>query len=373
MTMDFKALSDYIDGVEKRGIPAFDYVVYQNHQQVFRKSFGFSDAKKTKPISTTDLNWLYSATKVVTSTGAMRLIEQGKMGLDDPVEKYLPAAKNIKVHTENGCRSPKTVMTLRHLFTMTAGLTYDFNSPHLKEARQDKNAGTQKIVEAILKDGLQFDPGANFNYSFCHDVLAAVVEKVADKPFHSYLQDALFTPLGMSDTTFHPTPAQQKRLTQQYNYNAQTKHFDCMEQTNCYRFTDHYDSGGAGLCAPVDDYIKLVDALSCDGVSKDGYRVLKRESIDQMRENQLKGVCLQSFWKQPEYGYGLGVRTLIDKSHGAKSPIGEFGWDGAASAYTLVDVENHISVFLGIHIKSLGPGYFTQEELRDYTYEGFGF
>ena len=212
--MSFTKLEQLIDSMPKRGIPACDLIVTRHGETVFRRMAGYSDAAGTKPVSENDLYWIFSATKPVTCTAAMRLVEQGKLRLDDPVSKYLPAFANPTViSTQGGDPTPaKNVMTIEHLFTMTGGLNYNSNTPHAKAAKANPNTSTQELVNAFAKEPLDFEPGTFYRYSLCHDVLAAVVEVVSGMRFSDYMQKYIFDPLGMADTGFRPTDAQKARF-----------------------------------------------------------------------------------------------------------------------------------------------------------------
>jgi CubicO group peptidase (beta-lactamase class C family) len=132
------------------------------------------------------------------------------------------------------------------------------------------------------------------------------------------------------------------------------------------------ESAGGGLIGDVNDYIRFADALANDGVGFNGYKLLSRASIDEMRTDQLTDESRPEFVKfsgSPEYGYGLGVRTLIDNSR-SRSPIGEFGWNGAAGAWAMIDVDHHLSAFYAQHIMECGYCYAViHPTIRDLIYE----
>jgi CubicO group peptidase (beta-lactamase class C family) len=143
---------------------------------------------------------------------------------------------------------------------------------------------------------------------------------------------------------------------------------------NEYTLTRNYDSGGAGLFASVDEYIKIISVIANGGTTKDGYRILKPETIAMMQENHLCDDARNDFVNGRLYGYGWGLcgRVHMDANVSlSRSPVGEFGWDGAANAYVLVDAINHVAVYFGAHIKNCGYGYrVIHPTLRDLVYEG---
>lgn len=351
-----------MDSLEDYPIPARDVTVWQDHKEIYRYSCGHSDFKKEKPVSKNDVYLLYSATKISTAVAALRLIERGKLALNDAVSKYLPEYAGVKVRDSDSVRDAKTVMTVEDLLTMRGGFSYDLNSPHLAEMKKNKDASTRDFISALSHEPLMFDPGEHFNYSLCHDVLGAVIEVAADKPFGEFLKDEIFSPLCMTDTTFHPTKEQLSRRTQPYDLIKETATLVPLPEGSGFIFGKNYESGGAGLYSTVDDYIKLGDALSCGGVAANGYRVLNAETVDMMRKNRLNSVQLNDFHtknKHVGFGYGLGVAVLMDKrpAHFSCSE-GIFTWGGAAGVRMFMDRERALTVL------------YAQEVLRsDYDYE----
>ena len=133
--MQFSELERLIDTMPERGIPACDLAVTLDGEPVFRRTAGYADEGKTRPVSPDDLYWIFSASKLITCTAALQLIEQGKLSLDDPVSRFLPAFGELTVRNPDGSLSPcRTPMTVLHLFTMTGGMSYDLRHPAILEA-----------------------------------------------------------------------------------------------------------------------------------------------------------------------------------------------------------------------------------------------
>ena len=372
--MNFSKLDRFLEEMPLRGFPAVEVAITKDGETVYRKTVGYSDSAKTKPTSADDLYWIFSASKVITCTAAMRLVEDGVIALDDPVSKYLPEYARLTVRQKDGTVVPaKNVMTVLHLFTMHGGLTYDSSLPAVKEAIA-KGLGTVDIARAIAKDPLVFEPGTDYKYSLCHDVLAAVVEVASGVRFADYVQKIIFTPLGMTDSGFHPTEEQKKRFSAQYTHKAGT--VEAIERPigNGFIYTPGYDSGGAGIFCTVSDYMKVITALSLGGTSKDGYRLLKPETVKMMGENRLCDTGLNHFQNTRLYGYGGGLcgRSHINPTMSLSlAPIGEFGWDGAAGAFSMVDATNRIALYFGVHI--FGAQYLyhiVHPHIRNLAYEG---
>lgn len=374
---DFIAIQNYIQHIlmEKKQVPGCDVIIMREHKPYYRFSCGFSDVQKTRPVSKQDLYFMYSCTKPVTVAAAMRLVEEGKIGLDTPVAEYLPAYEKVYLLRDGKRVRPENTMTVRHLFTMTAGLDYDLHKSPTEKVLEDYGdaASTRQIVNSFAESPLCFTPGERFQYSLCHDVLAAVVEEAAGMRFSDYMEKVIFKPLGMKDTTFHPAQAQTTRIVAQYE---SREHTICpVEKKNDLVLSANYESGGAGLISSVDDYIRFADTMACGGISPDGYRLLKPETIRRMQADQLPAFTVDPAFgcaAGPGYGYGLGVRTRISHE-GGKSPLGEFGWDGAAGSYVMIDPENKLSIFFAMQVLNwpdcIGCGH---APLRDMTYEALG-
>lgn len=372
--MQFSKLENLIDTMPQRGIPGCDLAVTVDGAPVFRRSSGYSDEQKTKPVSPNDLYWIFSASKLITCTAAIQLMEQGKLSLDDPVSRYLPAFGELTVQNRDLTTSPcNTPMTILHLFTMTGGMNYDMRNPLLLEAIAKPGAGTLEIVSAMAKIPLRFEPGTHYRYSFCHDVLGAVVEVVSGMRLSDYLRTHIFEPLGMIETGFHPTQEQMSRICASYRFDCGSGIAYPIPSENEDRFTPRYDSGGGGLFSSVNDYIKFVSALACGGVAKNGARLLRADSVAMMEVNRLCPEALHDFVTTRLYGYGWGLcgRVHMNPAYSlSRSPVGEFGWDGAAGAYALVDRKNRLALYFAMHVRGCNYAYHVLHPLiRDLVYE----
>ena len=353
--MSVKAYMDKL--VHEKGIPYLDFYMSVGHECVFR----YYVAKDGNATGKEMLN-LFSATKPVTVCCAMRLIEEGKLSLDDEVEKYIPEYANAYLLDEKGDKlSPKTKMTVEQLFTMSAGLSYGaFVEPYRSLI---KNAGekatTTEILGALASAPLLFEPGARFEYSLCHDLLAAVVERASGKRFSAYVDEVVCKPLGMKKTGFHLD------IPLADTYFADGEKIEKISSNNNLVFTENYDSGGAGLVSCVEDYARFAQTLACGGVWKDGYRLLGEDGLLKIRTCRNQRISVQNTFtciQGEDYGYGLGVRVrLKDTEWGLQQ--GEFGWDGAAGTYLMVDPARQISVVIGMHVRNW-PDVFNGEHLK---------
>lgn len=358
--MAFEMLSQYLDTLETLGIPDFKVIVKKDHQTLFSEKRGQHAEKRF---------FLYSCSKVLTVTAAMQLVEKGVLSLDAPVSRYLPAFGNAYLMEDGKKRPPRTQMTLRHLFTMSAGLDYDFRKAPVMAARKDPKATTVSVAESFVADPLCFDPGDRFQYSLCHDVLGAMIEKVTGMTFAAYMEQHIFRPLGMKDTSFL---FEEKEMAPQFQFDSLTRTYAKIPTECEYMLCDNYYSGGAGIVSTAEDLALFTDALACGGTGSSGAFLLKPETIDLIRTEQLTALVKDPAFgcsAGPGYGYALGVRTLIDRSQGQKSPLGEFGWDGAAGCYEMIDPENHLSIAFVMQVKGWNPiNSFLHAPIRDAVY-----
>ena len=387
--MNFHLLTQYLDSLnEEYGIPALDVIVTKEHETVYRHMVGFSDTAGTRPVSEKDFYLMYSCTKLVTMTAMMQLIEAGKASLYDPVSRFLPeweymTVMNADYDSKGDAYSPtlgepshyaKNRVRIIDLMSMTAGLTYDLHSEGIRELLAKKpDATTREVVAAIARMPLLYEPGTRYRYSLGHDVIAAVIEVISGERFSDYLDRHVFGPLGITDLTCHMTDEQKSRLSALYRFDPDTKKMACAEERlPGFALSPNYESGGAALAGTADSYAALTEALANGGVGRNGSRILNEESVMLFTHSVLTGEMIKDFRKGRflEYSYGLGVRVKTESILG-QSPVGEFGWDGAAGGYAVVDPFNRVSIFYVEHILNFFEGYSViHPRVRDLVYKG---
>lgn len=353
----------YLEEIQdKYKIPGGQVLIRKEHREIYSCCFGWSDYGWTKRTSKEDLYWLYSLTKLYTCTAVLKLAEQGKLEIDQDTASYLPELAAIRIKKNR--HLPYRRLTVRHLLSMTAGFGYDTESQGLKRLRErDKGPeNMREVIRTIADEGLDFSPGEHFQYSFCHDILGGIIEVVSGKKLPVYMEEEIFRPLGIKSLGFFPDSRQKKRIAAQYYMDRESGRMKAAGKDNLIRIGEGYASGGSGLLGTLEGYMVLPDALSCGGTAENGCQILKTETIREMRRNQLtRPELLQDFYnnfpshKLEGYGYGLGVRTRIRDT--GDSPPGEFGWDGAAGAFVLIDCKNKVSLGYIQHVKDCGPAY----------------
>ncbi len=331
----FEALTKHLDQFLEAGIPGYDCIIYHKGKCIYRHWAGYQDLEKTVPMTGKELYNIYSCSKPITCTAALQLVEAGKMQLSDPVSLYLPEFAQMQVKTETGLRPARTPITVRDLFCMTAGFTYDVDSPMLRKcvAEQIDGCATRTLIRYLSQDPLAFEPGERWQYSLCHDVLAAVVEAVSGQRFSTYVKEHIFDVVGMEQATYRVDDAVLEALCPQFTYNTETEKIEPCEKSAIYRFGPEYESGGAGCASTVDDFIKFLEALRVGDV------ILSDKMTEEMATNQLTPTQWDDFFMD-DYGYGLGVRCPLGTNE-----ITDFGWNGAAGAYLMIDRKNEMTLF----------------------------
>ena len=385
--MNFTALEQFMDHLTGWRIPGNAVSVCMEGKEVFSYQSGFADVENRVPMTKDHYINIYSCSKVATVTAALQLYEQGKFLLDDPLYEFIPEYRHMYVSDQNGVRKAEKAITLRHLFTMTSGLTYNRDTPAFEKARQltDGKMDTLTVIRCLAEDPLAFEPGEMWRYSLSHDVLGAVVEVVSGQRFGDYVREHIFQPLGMERAMYHNENVRDK-MAVQYSYMDGSTGGIVAQQAGAaaggegkavpvepnarHAFGLEYDSGGAGITTTVAEYSKFCAALACGGVGATGERILAPGTIDLLRTNQLSEDQRKTMvWPQLKgYGYGLGVRTLVDKAaSGSTGNLGEFGWGGAAGATVLVDPKIGLSVFYAHHMLNPQESYY-QPRLRNVVY-----
>lgn len=387
--MDFIYLKNFMDSLVAMGIPGNAAVVYKDREKVFEYASGFSSIETGKSFDTKTLINIYSCSKVVTVAAALQLYEQGRFLLSDPLYEYIPEFSKMYVKDKNdNIVEAQSPITIQNLFTMTSGLTYNTSTPAFEKARKitDGKMDTLSVIKCLAGEPLAFQPGEHWNYGLSHDVLGGVVEVISGMKFSDYVQANIFDRLNMNSSYYKRSAETEEQMAEQYIHVNENIDLDIVNlqksaqsfcgavknhgKKNYLVFGENYDSGGAGVITTVDDYAKFATCLASGGVGLNGERILSRATVQLMHTNQLCKKHLSDFnWPQLRgYGYGLGVRTMIDPvTGGSNGNPGEFGWGGAAGASVLVDTKERLAVFYSHHMLNPHEEHY-QPRLRNIIY-----
>lgn len=388
--MNFINLKRFMDEMAAERTPGNAIEVYLGGEKVFQYVSGYSDLENQMPLSGEEMYNIYSCSKITTVTAATQLLERGEILLGDPLYEYIPEFRTMYVKEADGSvREAKNPITVNHLFTMTAGFTYNMETEGFKRARE-RTSGVMDTVETIrclAQDPLAFEPGTHWRYSICHDVLAALVSVVSGLKFRDYVKKNIFEPLEMTQSFYHHTPQVMAKMAEQYSFvseenenfdvvetqksgNAKKGYFKHIEKGTRFHLGEEYDSGGAGIITTVSDYGKLMAALAGFGRGSNGECILSPYSVELMCTNRLNEKLLDDFnWTQfAGCGYGLGVRTHMDRvKSGNLSNLGEFGWGGAAGSAAFCDPTIGLGVFYAQHTLNPREEWY-QPRLRNVVY-----
>ena len=322
-------------------------LVRKDGQDVLYAGAGYADMAAGKKVARDHIFRLYSQSKPVTAAAAMILMERGQLDLMDAVENYLPGFRGQQVLTAEGLKPAMRPVWVMDLLGMTAGVAY----PDADEAGQYAAKLFAEDHELILAGGgmstvefcnrmgelpLTFHPGTHWRYSTCADILGAVIEVVSGKPFDVFLQEELFTPLGMKDTGFWVPEEKRDRFVTCYKrVPGGVEPFGNLHlAVGDYSRKPAFCSGGAGLVSTLDDYAAFADMLLNGGEYK-GWRILRPETVRYMTQNQLsEGIRAEMWDSLAGYGYGKLMRVCMEPGRWAGvTRLGEYGWDGWLGSY----------------------------------------
>lgn len=362
--MNASKLIEYLDSLtDLYGIPMGDLCVRRNHEEIFRYRFGCADSDGLIPLTENHYFRLFSCTKIVTMIAVLQQMELDRMHFEDHLSDFLPEYEKVQP------------ITIANLMSMTAGFSYDVEDPNVRAyvLANGGEASTREAIRVLSNTPLLYEPGTRWLYSLAHDVLAAVVEVTSGEKFGAYLRKHIFEPLEITDLImYQPEMGDLNgRLCVTYGHYEDGIALSPDEESNSFIFGRGYESGGAGLCGTVSAYSAIVDALACGGIGKSGKQILKSETIDLLKipvtvTKQLHDDFAEFGKVGYEYGYGVRVRC----EEGYSSPVGEFGWDGAAGAYALVDTSNELSITYAEHLRYFEVNYAViHPQIRDLVYK----
>lgn len=365
-----KFIQDYVN---KGFIPGGVFLVVRHNQIVYNKTFGFRSTDKKVPYRKDDIFRICSMTKAITTVAVMQLYEEGKLGIDDAVQDYIPAFKKTQVldsfiekdssYTTVPVKSP---ITLRQLLTHTSGIAYgDFYPGKIKAVYKKHNMlgvglshpgwTTEEFINRLADVPLAFQPGDHFMYGLNMDILGRVIEVVSGEKLADYFRNHIFEPLGMKDTYFYLPKEKQNRLVPIYGYDAGNK-FDMNVKAELAGNPDypkntdigHY-AGGGGLSSTALDYAVFIQSLLNNGLYN-GKRILSRKTVEMMTADQMISLNQQGkgYSNRPGDTFCLGFSLRTDQGKGinSKSP-GTYEWGGYFTTKFFIDPKEDL-IFVGM-------------------------
>lgn len=380
------------EAVDTKVIPGGVFLISRNGKIAYHKSFGNRSKEEDDSYRNDDIFRIASMTKAVTVTAIMQLNEQGKLQLDDPLKKYIPAFAETKVLDEYNEKDTTYTtidltkpLTLRHLLTHTSGIIYgDFARGYAKDIYEQfglngnglshETWSNEDLVNAIAKAPLMFQPGTKYTYGLNMEVLGRVVEVVSGQSLKDYFQEYIFDPLGMMDTHFYLPKEKHDRLVPLWSKNDQWGLFPVPAMMNMLpekypRMEDRpYYAGGGGLSSTAKDYALLTNALMNQGTLGD-VQILTPASVKEISTNQLE-VLADSGDGYPYPGVGMGLGFAVYDEENITSPktAGTFEWGGYFNTKFFIDPEEKLT-FVGMTqiVPFEGDGFW--DRLYELIYE----
>jgi CubicO group peptidase (beta-lactamase class C family) len=358
-------------------------LIARHGKMVYFETYGMADREANKPMTKDAIFRMYSMTKAVVAVSVMTLYEEGRFSLRDPISKFLPEFKNMKVAVDKtdqvtGKRTYYIVpaereITILDLMRHTSGLNYagpkDANGePIYKQVLGDMQYPLGEFVRRLASAPLVHQPGTIWDYSYSIDVLARLVEVVSGKPIDEYFSERIFQPLHMMDTGYYVPEAKWNRLAAIYTPNpgGTAKRSDSPAQES-YKKKPLLMMGGSGLVSTASDYARFVQML-LNGGELDGARILSPKTVDLMSSNLLGDIpAVNNVNGRIGYGFGLtfAINLGIDKTAAIGSK-GEYNWGGAAGTAFWVDPKEDM---IGVFMVQVLPMRTVKDQFKQLAYQ----
>jgi CubicO group peptidase (beta-lactamase class C family) len=363
-------VSDYIRNEIVAGtFPGAILLLQQHGKPVYYENFGVRDVATEISMSADTIFRLYSMSKPITTVMAMMLVEEGKLSLDDPVAKYIPAFGQMKVGVEKKAEDGKISLaleplnrpvTIKDLMRHTAGIPYGYygggavNKLYADAGLFDNRALTNAdLVAKITALPLAEQPGTSWDYGHSTDVLGRIIEVISGQTLLQFEKERLLDPLGMTDTAyFVADPAKWPRIAEPM---PADRAISPRTQVRDIRLPLKWESGGGGMVGTVGDYARFAQML-LNGGSYGGRRYLKPETIALMASDHIgpatKIARDQTYYPGGTSGFGLGFAVRTSVPEGTSWPLGEYRWDGVGGTFFFIDPEDDLFGILMVQTPS---------------------
>ena len=376
-------VGDYIRNEIAAGkIPGAVILIQQHGQPVYFESFGLRDVESRRPMTADSIFRLYSMSKPITSVAAMMLVDDGKLRLDDPLSKYIPAFAAAKVGVEKpdgklALEPLQRPITIEDLLRHTSGLTYGFYGDsavrklYANSGLFDGDLDNAAFAERLAKLPLAEQPGTQWDYGHSTDVLGRVIEVVSGRSLFQFEKERLLGPLGMNETAFSVADAAQRpRIAEPLPDDRFERPIAGIKDPTLPR---RWESGGAGMVGTIGDYAHFLQML-LDGGTVDGRQYLKPETIALMASDHIgpetKIARDEFYFPGDTSGFGLGfaVRTAVPAN--TAWPLDEYRWDGVGGTFFFVDPKDDMFTLLMMQAPSQRGRIET--ELKALVYQALG-
>ena len=397
---EIKELSNLLAKYVDQGFfPGVQWQININ-DEIYIGKYGLNNIETKEVVLHNSIYRIWSMTKPIIAIAALQLIQEKKINLDDPITEFLPEFNNLQVMktADSAINDLEKIIhypTIKDLLLHTAGFSYNFLADPVGKVYDQyglfnsDNTTLEDEIKILSKAPLLFQPNTSWRYSVSMDVLARIIEIVVGDSLQNILKQKIFDPLNMQDTGFSVSEQNQYRVMQSYEFNPLKMKLSELisdpQKIGNYGYplnTSSYARGGHGLFSSLNDYAIFAKMLH-SGLSKSGYQILNRETLNLISTNFLDSKHLpieiatigmvkdENYVNGLEaYGWGLGCRTLLDPSkQNNLGSVGEFGWAGAASTYFLVDNSKNLSATLMTQVLFGNPDL--AREFYKYIYSNF--
>jgi CubicO group peptidase (beta-lactamase class C family) len=364
-------VGDFIrDEIAAGTMPGAIVLIQQHGRPVYFQSFGVRDVESKRPMTPDTIFRIYSMSKPITSVAVMMLVEDGKLSVDDPLAKYIPAFANVKVgveKTDEGGKAQlsleplKRPITIEDLLRHTSGITYGFYGDsavrriYANSDIYDGDFDNATFVERLAKLPLAEQPGTRWDYGHSTDVLGRVIEVISGQTLFQFEKQRLLDPLGMSETAFFVAdPAQRPRIAEPVPSDRLTHPVAGIKDSTLPR---RWESGGAGMVGTIGDYARFAQML-LNGGTLDGKRYLKPETIALMTSDHIgpetKIIRDPFYFPGDTCGFGLGFAVRTTMPANTPRALGEYRWEGAAGTAFFVDPRDDMFTIFMVQAPSQG-------------------
>ncbi|MFY0600163.1 MAG: beta-lactamase family protein [Cyclobacteriaceae bacterium] len=358
-------MNSYIESNQLAGIAT---MTMKEGKVIQEKAYGYADIESKKELKKTDIFRIYSMTKPIVSLAILKLLEEGKFKLDDPISQYAPEFKDLMVYENGQTVEPERALTFRHLFTHTSGFSYGWGSSYVDSLYRTSellmpNGNLKEKVAKLVTIPLKSHPGTKWEYSISIDVLGYMIEVLSGQELDQYLKENIFNPLEMVDTDFYTPKEKINRLTTVYG--KPNGELSPIEHPSSSRFTQKpiLLSGGGGLVSTMQDYANFCQMVLNKG-EFNGKQILAPSTIEMASQNQMPNNM--EAWEG--VGYALGFAVALNDS--PNQPKGLIWWGGAADTHFWIDPVNDLFMLaFAQHQPQNQIPFFTDYKKLIYEYE----
>ncbi len=370
-----KKLQDVLDnGIEKRELAGGSVLILKDGQEICYVESGMANIEEGCPITRDTIYRLYSMSKPITATAAMKLVEDGILDLAEPVSTFFPSFAEPMVERNGKLVRSSREITVQELLHMTSGLVYggrggltgDYMDRVFEQIDRrllgEDPMSTAEFAALLGKAPLAFEPGESWRYGTSADVLGAVIEAASGKRFGQYLEETIFKPLGMTDTGFTVPQEKRARLATAYDRDESGRlvpyRGNHLGIINSMDRTPVFESGGAGLVSTVDDYARFARML-LNGGQLDGIRILNPETVRFMSSGALnafqENALADYFPNLCGYNYSCLMRVMKTPGKARMlGHVGEYGWDGWLGCHFINDPSSGLTFVIMMQKRDAG-------------------